>query len=411
MSTTYLCSVGLDDYDDMAKLDFATNDAREIFATLTDRDVGTATLDRASLHVGRQATRENVSRSLGQFAGDATPNDLIVFYFAGHAVAHQGETYLMLHGERAGDIAVNQLSRLSVSQIHRLLANSKAELSVMIIDACHIGESASAIYQQQVNLGNSRGNSNCLVLFGGSTDSLARESAEEQHGTLTSRVIAHLRHGRADLDGAIRVRGLLSLLPDELGVLNGSLTSNPVLAWRSSSGPNIEVELALGLNFGTDSELGAPIHSLDKSLPWLDYLVRAARSSGELGATRTELERWSKFVEALCNHFGLSGAVVFESGGKGEPSLSVVCEYFDPSIVDQAPDYIRLVASRMGRAFTDPDLWSRSAEVAYERGSTWEAGQLLRSWYPLAIDHSINTPYSSRTIRTTFASTSRSLTL
>src|SRR4051812_15152824 len=107
--TTYLCAVGVDNYDDLACLQYAVADAHEIHAILTDKQLGTAGLSDGKLLVENDATRENVANVLGSLGRRATDSDVLIFFFAGHAIAYEGETYLLMHGERADDIEVEQL--------------------------------------------------------------------------------------------------------------------------------------------------------------------------------------------------------------------------------------------------------------------------------------------------------------
>jgi EAL domain-containing protein (putative c-di-GMP-specific phosphodiesterase class I) len=355
--TTYVCAVGLNTYEDRPTLSYAVADADAMFRLLTDRNSGTGPAEDSRLLLAQAATALAVGRALGETSALARNGDLLIFYFAGHAVPLGNETFLLLHGERAETLDIESMTRIRVSDIHRKMLSSNASLSLIVLDACHVETSGEVVRVQQHDFrsgGQNHGLSNCLLLYG-SEGSDARESAQLGHGVFTFRLLEHLRHGRADSNGAVRVRSLLEATGGDVNILAASLNSDPVVTWHTplNSARSDEVELALA---GHSARYDSPRHPLDDALPWIERLADAATVAGERLAS-PDRERWSTFLRIACERFSLSAGLLFgRPRNEGPPIIDA--EHLADRGLDPN-DARRRVLSALGRAFIDPDIWSR----------------------------------------------------
>ena len=118
--------VGNDQYTDQTRLRNAVNDARTVAEALRDVDFEVETVENV--------TRGRLVESLGSFAGSLRPDDIALFYFAGHGVQVDGVNYLLptdYAGRTAADL---RLSALSAMDVEDLLG--RARVAMLVLDAC-----------------------------------------------------------------------------------------------------------------------------------------------------------------------------------------------------------------------------------------------------------------------------------
>ena len=118
--------VGNDAYTDQAMLRNAVNDARAVAASL--RDVGFA------VETVENVTRAGFVESLGDFASGLRPDDVALFYFAGHGLQVDGVNYL-IPTDYAGQTETDlRLSALRAADVQDLLG--PARVAMLVLDAC-----------------------------------------------------------------------------------------------------------------------------------------------------------------------------------------------------------------------------------------------------------------------------------
>ena len=118
--------VGNDAYTDQSVLRNAVNDARAVSTAL--RDVGFA------VETVENVTRARFVESLGDFARGLRPDDVALFYFAGHGLQVDGVNYLIptdYAGQTAADL---RLSALRAADVQDLLG--PARVAMLVLDAC-----------------------------------------------------------------------------------------------------------------------------------------------------------------------------------------------------------------------------------------------------------------------------------
>lgn len=136
--------VGINDYQYLRirDLQFAEDDARLMQAAFGERAGLTA--ENARLLLGSEATRANVAFAVrGWLAERATPQDTVVFYFAGHGTQllddngdeEDGKDEALL----AWDSGLLDLTYIRDDDLNRWLSTVRAETIIVILDACHSG--------------------------------------------------------------------------------------------------------------------------------------------------------------------------------------------------------------------------------------------------------------------------------
>lgn len=118
--------IGNSDYLDVPALENPRNDAEDVAAAL--KRLGFETV------LSLDADRDAMGKALEEFAGKVEGADVALFYYAGHAMQHQGVNYLMPTDANLTSAAgLRRMTKLNdiVSDVRRAKA-----LRIMVIDAC-----------------------------------------------------------------------------------------------------------------------------------------------------------------------------------------------------------------------------------------------------------------------------------
>lgn len=133
-ASLYLVAVGIDTYPDPpGALRFAAKDAQDLASTLEDQGSGVFgnRMDLKVLNNPATTTRAAVEQAVAKVALEARPQDVFIFYLAGH-----GETvtsgYHFITAENPG-------GGLDNARIVELLTSVKTQKSLLILDTCYAG--------------------------------------------------------------------------------------------------------------------------------------------------------------------------------------------------------------------------------------------------------------------------------
>ena len=118
--------IGNSKYRDAPALRNPRNDAEDVAGAL--QRLGFA------ITLALDADRSAIEKALEEFAGEAESADVALFYFAGHAMQHDGVNYLMpVDANLSSQAGLRRMTRLNdiVADVKRAKA-----LRIMIVDAC-----------------------------------------------------------------------------------------------------------------------------------------------------------------------------------------------------------------------------------------------------------------------------------
>ncbi len=208
--TTWAVLIGVDNYlrGGVTKLNYAGSDAKLLAKTLTDKmqvqqkNIFLYTTDAPDEN--NRPSLTNVVYRLDWLRQNAGPDDTIIFYFAGHGINKDNETYLLTQeaDPRAG--ATLKITSLNGSTVYENLGQSKARNSLVLLDACRNdptagrGDSSNPLNDQfsRSLVFNSAGatnsptapaskSRNLATLFACSVGERSWESEEKKHGYFT----------------------------------------------------------------------------------------------------------------------------------------------------------------------------------------------------------------------------------
>jgi len=200
-----LC-VGIDSYQSASDLHGCVNDANGVNAVLERNGDGTLNFDVKLMCATSEAsyiTRGVLKDAIQELF--ESESEIALFYYAGHGSYDALGGYLCTSEvERVDD-------GLSLNDLMGIVAQSKAQNKVVILDSCHSGFVA-----------NSREMENYSILHNGTTvlaacDEKQYSSEEKGHGVFTTLLIEALYGGAMNLLGEVSPGSIYSYIDRSLG--------------------------------------------------------------------------------------------------------------------------------------------------------------------------------------------------
>jgi len=184
-------------------LRYAESDAQDLRAVLLDQDYGTFDDGDVKMFTGSDATWREIKAYLREIALESGPSDVLLVYFAGHALVpewnDQLDAYLVTADLDPKGLPREPDNGLRMSFLKRDVFEAFAGTSFLVLDCCQAGIYADAdrrhaaamqTYRTQVDRHS--------ALLACPRGAVARESAEYGHGVLTHHVLRALRGEAAD---------------------------------------------------------------------------------------------------------------------------------------------------------------------------------------------------------------------
>lgn len=177
-----------------------------------------------------EATREGLREAFSGITALARPEDVFIFFYAGHGVALDGpqpgdcDFHFVLHDQTQMTSAESLAAGgLSAAEFRALTSAVKAQKQLLILDACNSGALSQAFTRrgaaEEIALARlSRSTGNVLVAASQSTQ-FAQEFPALGHGALTQALIDGLSGEAADRNGQISATGLKSWVESSLPLL------------------------------------------------------------------------------------------------------------------------------------------------------------------------------------------------
>lgn len=215
----YAVVVGINDYDSpqVNPLRYAVADAKALAATL--RDLGYKVFSLTSDRDGEEApTRTNIIFRLGWMRDHLRPQDSLIFFFSGHGMEEDHETFLLTRESDPRSLDTLKASACPPDRVKEILDKVKANRILVVYDACRSNPKAdkggsdnrmSEHLSRDLVLG-PRGAAHAPVveepmratLFACSEGQRSYEWADKKHGYFTYFLIQGLR-GKAGANGKV----------------------------------------------------------------------------------------------------------------------------------------------------------------------------------------------------------------
>lgn len=217
--------VGVNQYTDpfIAGLQACVDDVTAIHGALAGRYQAARLLTDATPE--QLPTRANILAELSNVAQAASEEDLLLFYFSGHGMAQDGESYLLARDTR---LAALKHTAVAMRDVREIMEQSPAHAKVIVLDACHSGASigkAEPIMTPEFIQRVFAEAEGMAVLASCKQGQQSWEWREQQRSVFTYYLLEALS-GKADLDG----KGFVTVSDTSRYVTDG------VKAWAVNSG-------------------------------------------------------------------------------------------------------------------------------------------------------------------------------
>lgn len=238
--------VGVDDYaiGDIPKLKYAVADAK-LFSQVLQKSAKVPKdhirlLTSDSVQDGFQPRLTNVMQNLSDLRSKLKPEDTLVFYFAGHGLTVNDQSFLLTEESDNRSEATLRNSSIRNDELTKLFKEASPQNAVIIIDACRNRVSdknkSTALQTLSQKLQSSINpydiaRENGSVIFSCDAGERAWEWEAKKHGIFSYFLTEGLRQYAADTTGKVTLKSLAAYVRQEVLKSNGKSTQsaqNPV---------------------------------------------------------------------------------------------------------------------------------------------------------------------------------------
>lgn len=248
-STCHVLAVGINQYKNpRMSLNYAKPDA-DSFSKLMD-EKGASLFKSIELHTlyDEQATREKILSKMDDLATRVNPEDVFIFYYAGHGSMVENQFYFIpTETLRLYDQSTLNKEAIEAMVIQEKFKHIKALKQLIIMDACQSGGSVELLANRGASeekaiaqLSRSAG---IHVMASAGSEQFAAEFADLGHGLFTYVLIRALQ-GEADgapKDGKVTIYELKSFIDDQVPEMTRKLKGKPQYPYTFSRGQDFPV--------------------------------------------------------------------------------------------------------------------------------------------------------------------------
>ena len=191
----FVVAIGVGDYKDplLPSLRFTCKDARDFSAAISKKKNQPYSEVQVKMLCDSMATREEFFESMEWLKQEATPNDVCVFFYAGHGFRDDKDRfYFMPYGSKT-----DQLYNCFSGADFRREAEDVNSKFIVFVDACYSGalmdgsRSATSHFLEQL-----RRTKNGMILYASSaSDTKSKEKEEWKNGAFTKALVDALNGG------------------------------------------------------------------------------------------------------------------------------------------------------------------------------------------------------------------------
>ncbi|MFC2116034.1 caspase family protein [Bacteroidota bacterium] len=224
----YLLAIGINEYENPAlNLNYAKEDAKAFSKAIEEQGKSIfKNVEILSLY-DREATRENILSSLEELSRKVRPEDVFIFFYAGHG-SMVDNTFYFIPTENVSLYQVDRLTKESIKAdiMQEKFRNISALKQVVVLDACQSGGSAEILAQrgamEEKAMAQLSRSSGIHVMAAAGSEQYATEVGSLGHGLFTYAILEALDGGAdgAPRDGNVTIYELKAYLNDQVPELS-----------------------------------------------------------------------------------------------------------------------------------------------------------------------------------------------
>lgn len=224
IANCYVLAVGINQYKNAElNLNYAEADANGFVESVQHKGDVLYKNTLIKTIYNTEATKERILLAIDSIAKLVKPEDVFIFYYAGHGGVNDGEFYFI----PSDNVSLYQKSKLEKSAISATILQEKfraikALKQIVLLDACHAGASTEVLAQRgsgnEKALAQMSRSEGIHVLAAAGSEQQATEFGSLGHGVFTYVLMEAIR-GKADgspKDGKVTIYELISYLDDQV---------------------------------------------------------------------------------------------------------------------------------------------------------------------------------------------------
>ena len=250
-SVCYILAVGINQYKNpRLNLNYAKPDAQSFIEVMDERSKNL--FNHIELHTlyDDEASRVNILKSLEDLSKKIHPEDVFIFYYAGHGSMVEDRFFLIpTESLRLYDLAALQKEALEASVLQEKFKSIKALKQLIVMDACQSGGSVELLANrgaaEEKAIAQLSRSAGIHVMASAGSEQFATEFAELGHGLFTYVLIQALS-GEADgapRDGKVTIYELKSYIDDQVPEMTKKLKGKPQYPYTFSRGQDFPIIL------------------------------------------------------------------------------------------------------------------------------------------------------------------------
>ncbi|WP_020597517.1 caspase family protein [Spirosoma panaciterrae] len=213
----YLVSIGISDYKgERLRLGFAAKDAQDFSGALAGAARALLNIDGKE-HVQiytfstasddkNQPFKGDIVRAFAAIKDQATADDILVVFLAGHGVVSNNQFYFLTADASALDInGVEEQVAISTAELDSYLRDIKAQKQLLILDACNSGQALASMQKllairaipddQRKALERLKDRTGTFILTASASNQAAYEASRYEQGLLTYSLLYGMQSG------------------------------------------------------------------------------------------------------------------------------------------------------------------------------------------------------------------------
>lgn len=248
-STCHILAVGINQYKNpRMSLNYAKPDAVSFSKLMDEKAVDLFKSIELHTLYDEQATRQEILTTLDAIAKKIYPEDVFIFYYAGHGSMVDDKFYFIpTETLRLYDEATLHKDAIDAALLQEKFKNIKALKQLIIMDACQSGGSVELLANrgagEEKAIAQLSRSAGIHVMASAGSEQFAAEFASLGHGLFTY-VLMRALQGEADgapKDGKVTIYELKSFIDDQVPEMTRKLKGRPQYPYTFSRGQDFPV--------------------------------------------------------------------------------------------------------------------------------------------------------------------------
>jgi len=234
LTDLYILVVGIDDYKNPSyHLNYAVNDAKSFLKSISNGSEKLFHTINEYVLLNENANKSQLIKTFEELTKEVGPEDVFLFYYAGHGVMHlnkdeKSEFYLVSYDitNLFGDESMMNEKAFSASELLEYSRKIAAEKQLFVLDACQSGAALNSFAQRgasrEKTLAQLARNTGTFFLTASQDIEYANEAGDLKHGLFTYAILEALKGSvlAASVDGKITVNEIKGYVEERVPELS-----------------------------------------------------------------------------------------------------------------------------------------------------------------------------------------------